>query len=99
MLILLFIGLSFALNCTFKTQKEDLLPCILTADTNNDYELNATEITNFITLHHLEKVLNLNFVLSLCDDDKNGKLTIDENRCINPYVVCIYCEILNLNKK
>lgn len=101
MFFLFFIGLTFAFNCTMKTEKDELLPCIIKADTDNDNEINATEITNFINLHHLEKILNLNLVLKSFDYDKNNKLTMTDfnnTQNINPFILCIYCESMNLNK-
>jgi len=102
MLIFVFFGLSLAISCSLATKKEELLPCITKADLDHNNQLNSTEITNFISLHHLEKISNLKYILDLCDLDKDGTLTMNDfnntRSCVNPYILCIYCETLNLNK-
>lgn len=98
-IFILFLGLSLALiSCAPRDlEKSSLIPCFRNADTNNNNELDVTEITNFLNIHIT--MINTTQIMSNCDLNSDGKLTMEDlnstNSCIERrlerYLVCKYC--------
>lgn len=102
-LFILFLSFSFALiSCSPRDlEKTSLIPCFRNADTNNNNELDLTEMENFLNVHNdiLHNMFNATKFMEKCDIDHDGKLTmIDLNtnhscieRRLPQFLICRFC--------
>lgn len=99
LIFLIYISNASHVSCDpLDLTKISLIPCLQHFDTNNNNELNVTEITIFLNSNNIN-FINVTTILNYCDVDHDEKLTmIDFNSnssCLEDrlqkYVLCRYC--------
>lgn len=93
MLFLLFLVFVYGEKDCYVTPKAEVLPCVLTADTNHDNIINKTEITNFLNLYNIRQWKAENILIFMKKSITNGTLTMNDwNTITDPFRICMVCK-------